>query len=263
VTSVLLTGATSGLGAWLVPRLAAAGLHVLVHGRDPAKVAATVDSVGADAEGFVADLASLAECRRLAAAVAGRDDLRILVNNAGVGFGRPDDGRQVSADGFELRWAVNYLAPVALTRALLPTLASNAPARIVNVGSVGQVPIDFDDLQMQRQYVGLQAYRRSKLALAAWTFDLAEQVRGDGITVDVLHPATLMPTGMVRYAGYESRSTVEEGGQTTLAVILNESTTGTFYDGTQPAKAHPDAYDTKVRTRLREATDLALGRHSG
>jgi NAD(P)-dependent dehydrogenase (short-subunit alcohol dehydrogenase family) len=246
-----------------VPRLATAGLHVLVHGRDPAKVAATVDSVGADAEGFVADLASLAECRRLAAAVADRDDLRILVNNAGVGFGRPDDSRQLSADGFELRWAVNYLAPVALTRALRPTLARNAPARIVNVGSVGQVPIDFDDLQMERQYVGLQAYRRSKLALTAWTFDLAEQVRGDGITVDVLHPATLMPTGMVRDAGYEPASTVEEGGQATLALILNESTTGTYYNGTRPATAHPDAYDAAVRARLREATDLALGLHGG
>jgi NAD(P)-dependent dehydrogenase (short-subunit alcohol dehydrogenase family) len=261
VTSVLLTGATSGLGAWLVPRLAESGLHVLVHGRDPAKVAATVD--GVDAEGFVADLASLAECRRLAAAVADRDDLRIVVNNAGVGFGRPDEGRQVSADGFELRWAVNYLAPVALTRALLPTLARNAPARIVNVSSVGQVPIDFDDLQMQRRYVGIEAYRRSKLALAAWTFDLAEQVRADGIAVDALHPATLMPTAMVHDSGYASVSTVEEGGRATLALILNQSTTGTYYNGTRPARAHPDAYDEAVRARLREATDLALSRHSG
>jgi len=258
--SVLLTGATSGLGAWLVPRLAESGLRVLVHGRDPATVDATVASVGGNAEGFVADLASLAECRKLAAAVADRDDLRFLVNNAGVGFGRPAEGRQFSADGFELRWAVNYLAPVALTRALLPTLRRNAPTRIVNVASVGQAPIDFDDLQSERRYDGVAAYRRSKLALVAWTFDLAEQVRGDGITVDCLHPATLMPTGMVNDAGIPPASTVEEGGRATLALILDRTTTGTYYNGTHPARAHCDADDPQVRDRLREVTDLALER---
>jgi NAD(P)-dependent dehydrogenase (short-subunit alcohol dehydrogenase family) len=255
--SVLLTGATSGLGAWLAPRLAEAGLRVLVHGRDPAKVSVMVDTLGADAEGFVADLAELAQCHRLAEAVAGRDDLRLLVNNAGVGVGRPEEGRQVSADGLELRWAVNYLAPVTLTRALLPTLRRNAPARIVNVCSAGQAPIDFDDVQLERDYNGIEAYRRSKLALTAWTFDLAEQVRGDGITVDCLHPATFMPTAMLA-PGVEPLSTVEDGGRATLALILDQTTTGTYYDGTQPAQAHPDAYDPTVRARLRAVTDLTL-----
>jgi NAD(P)-dependent dehydrogenase (short-subunit alcohol dehydrogenase family) len=254
---VLLTGATSGLGEWLAPRLSEAGLRVLVHGRDPAKVSAMADRVGG--EGFVADLSSLAECRRLAGAVADRDDLRVLVNNAGIGFGRPSDGRATSPDGIELRWAVNYLAPVALTRALLPTLRRNAPARIVNVASAGQVPIDFDDLQMQRHYDGVEAYRRSKLALAAWSFDLADQVRDDGITVDCLHPATFMATGMVAHSGITPASTVDEGGRATLALILNDASTGTFYNGTRPARAHPDAYDPEVRARLRAVTDAALG----
>jgi NAD(P)-dependent dehydrogenase (short-subunit alcohol dehydrogenase family) len=253
----LLTGATSGLGEWLAPRLTEAGLRVLVHGRDPAKVSAMADRVGG--EGFIADLSTLAECRRLAAAVADRDDLGILVNNAGVGFGRASEGRQTSTDGFELRWAVNYLAPVALTRALLPTLRRNAPARIVNVGSAGQLPIDFDDLQMQRHYDGVEAYRRAKLALAAWSFELADQVRDDGITVDCLHPATFMATGMVANSGITPASTVEEGGRATLGLILNQTSTGTFYNGTRPARAHPDAYDLTVRARLREATDAVLG----
>jgi NAD(P)-dependent dehydrogenase (short-subunit alcohol dehydrogenase family) len=155
---------------------------------------------------------------------------------------------------------VNYLAPVALTRALLPTLRRNTPARIVNVASAGQVPIDFDDLQLERHYDGVDAYRRSKLAMAAWTFDLAEQVRSDGITVDCLHPATFMPTGMVRESGISAASTVEEGGRATLALILDQTTTGTYYNGTRPARANPDAYNPRVRDRLREVTDLALAR---
>jgi NAD(P)-dependent dehydrogenase (short-subunit alcohol dehydrogenase family) len=244
--AVLLTGATSGLGRWLAPRLAAAGLTVLVHGRDPGKVAALVDELGGAAEGFVADLASLEEVGRLAAEVAGREDLTVLVNNAGVGFG----AREVSVDGYELRWAVNLLAPVRLTRALLPTLKANAPSRIVNVGSAGQAPIDFDDVQMERHYDDVDAYRRAKLALAAWTFDLADELAGTGVTANVLHPATFMDTQMVRDYGQTPLSTVEQGGEATLRLILEERGTGLFFNGNREARAHPDAYDPAVRAKL-------------
>ncbi|OLE27555.1 MAG: 3-oxoacyl-ACP reductase [Actinobacteria bacterium 13_1_20CM_3_71_11] len=259
--AVLLTGATSGLGAWLAPRLGAAGLTVLVHGRDPERVAAAVAAVrdsGGKAEGYVADLASLDECARLAAAVAGRGDLRILVNNAGVGFGAPGADRELSRDGHELRWAVNYLAPVALTRGLLKALRANAPGHVVNVGSIGQHPIDFTDLRMDRGYDGTVAYRRSKLALAAWTFDLAGEVAADGIRVDCIHPASLMPTAMVRESGYGTLSTVEEGGAATLRLILDDAGTGRYFEGTRQTRARPEAYDPAVRAALRAATDEAL-----
>jgi NAD(P)-dependent dehydrogenase (short-subunit alcohol dehydrogenase family) len=256
--AILLTGATSGLGRWLAPRLAATGETVLIHGRDPSKVEATVAALGGDAQGYVADLSSLAEVRRLAGAVADRGDLRTLVNNAGLGFGTAGSGRELSVDGFELRWAVNYLAPVALTRALLPTLRANRPARIANVGSLGQAPIDFDDLRMEHGYDGTIAYRRSKLALAAWSFELADELRADGIAVNCLHPATFMDTGMVVQAGINPRSTVDEGGAATLRLIVDDVGTGGFFDGQRPARAHPDAYDPAVRMRLREATEAAL-----
>lgn len=252
---VLLTGATSGLGRWLAPRLGAAGLTVLLHGRDRAKVErgmAEVGAAGGKAEGFVADLADLADVERLAAAVAGRE-LTVLVNNAGVGFGERDGGREVSADGYELRWAVNLLAPVRLTEALLPTLKANAPAKIVNVGSLGQAPIDFADLQLERRYDGVTAYRRAKLALAAWTFDLAEALAGTGVTANCLHPATFMDTQMVREYGQAPFSTVEEGGAATLRLILDETRSGLFFDGQRVAEPHPDARDPAVRARLREA----------
>ncbi|MGI5177649.1 SDR family NAD(P)-dependent oxidoreductase [Dactylosporangium sp. CA-152071] len=262
MTAVLLTGATSGLGRWLAPRLGAAGLTVLLHGRDPDKVArgvAEVRAAGGTAEGLVADLASLAEVDRLAAAVAGRDDLTILVNNAGVGFGPPGGAREESADGHELRWAVNFLAPVRLTTALLPTLTANAPAKVVNVGSIGQAPIDFDDVELRRSYDGVTAYRRSKLALAAWSLDLTDDLAGElegrlaggEVSVNCLHPATFMDTQMVRDYGAAPRSTVQEGGEATLRLILHERGTGGFFDGDRPARAHPDAYDPEVRRRLR------------
>jgi NAD(P)-dependent dehydrogenase (short-subunit alcohol dehydrogenase family) len=262
--AVLITGATSGLGAWLVPRLAEAGLTVLVHGRDQAKVdrgVAAVRDADGRAEGYLADLASLAGCRQLAASVAARGELNILVNNAGVGFGAPGAARELSDDGYELRWAVDYLAPVAITRALLDILRANAPARIVNVGSLGQQPIDFDDLRMDRDYDGTVAYRRAKFALAAWTLDLADELAGQGVSVNCIHPATFMDTAMVDEAGVPPSSTVEDGGRSTLRLILDVETTGDFYDGSRLARAHPDAYDPTVRAKLRAETDAALRGH--
>jgi NAD(P)-dependent dehydrogenase (short-subunit alcohol dehydrogenase family) len=275
--TVLVTGATSGLGTWLAHRLAAEGATVLVHGRDKARVDRLVAEIGpaaigkrgprsfavrpAQAAGYVADLASLADTRRLAGEVADRGDLTVLINNAALGFGAPGSARGLSADGHELRWAVNYLAPVLLARQLLPTLAANAPARIVNVGSLGQVPIDFDDLTMAYSYDGIVAYRRAKLALAAFTFDLADDLRGTGVTATCIHPATFMDTAMVREYGGAPLSTVDDGGPAVLALAIgpqHAATSGRFFDGLRATRAHPDAYDPAVRRRLRAATDAAL-----
>jgi NAD(P)-dependent dehydrogenase (short-subunit alcohol dehydrogenase family) len=258
---VLVTGATSGLGRWLAEKLGSRGASVLVHGRNRAKVEAAVAALGrqgAAAEGYTADLASLGEVRRLAAAIAARGDLTVLVNNAGVGFGRPGARRELSADGYELRWAVDYLAPVELTRLLLPTLRANAPSRVVNVGSIGQYPIDFRDVQLAEGYSGTIAYRRAKLALAAWSFDLADQVGGDGILVNCVHPATFMDTNMVRESAGTPLSTVEQGGAAVLRLITDVDTSGDFYDGLRLAQAHPDAYDPLLRRDLRALTQSQL-----
>ena len=235
-----------------------------MHGRDPAAVDEAVADVrarGGNADGYLADLSELAECSRLARDVAARGDVSVLVNNAAVGFGAPGAGRSLSADGFELRWAVNYLAPVALTLGLLDALRAAAPSRIVNVGSVGQAPIDFDDLRMDHGYTGTVAYRRAKLALAAWSLELAEELTGTGVSVTCLHPATLMPTGMVMESGLPPMSTLDSGGLATLRLILDDVGSGHYFDGTEVARAHPDAYDPRVRSRLRAATEVALARH--
>ena len=268
--AVLITGATSGLGRYLAGRLAGSGWQVLAHGRDPARVADVTAELGDGARGYVADLASLGEVRELAALVRAEvPRLDVLVNNAGVGFGGPGEGRQVSADGHELRFAVNYLAPVLLARLLVPLLTASAPSRIVNVGSLGQVPFDPAEAEFEAGYNGVDAYRRSKLALAAFTFDLADELAASGVTVNCLHPATFMDTAMVTRGGITPVSTVEQGGVATMRLITDpalDGVTGQFFDGLNTARALPQAYDRQFHTRLGEVTDLMLraeGRETG
>lgn len=233
---ILVTGATSGHGRYLAERLAPAH-EVLVHGRDPARTAALAAGLGA--RPVVADMADLDQVRRLAAEV-GRVDA--IVNNVGIGYGQ---GRETSAQGHELRFTVMYLAPVLLTRSLA------VGSHVLNVGSLGQAPLDFDDMGHERAYDGIMAYRRAKLALAMWTFDLAAE-RPD-LRVNVVHPATYMDTNMVRGGGGTPLNTVAHGGDATLRV-LGMDVTGQFFDEDRPARAHADAYDPALRARLRAWT---------
>ena len=268
--AVLITGATSGLGRYLAGQLAGSGWQVLAHGRDPARVAELVAELGPElgpelgggARGYVADLARLGDVRELAALVRAEvPRLDVLVNNAGIGFGAPGEGRQVSADGHELRFAVNYLAPVLLTRLLVPLLTASAPSRIVNVGSLGQVPFDPADAEFEDGYNGVDAYRRSKLALAAFTFGLAGELTAAEVTANCLHPATFMDTAMVGRAGITPVSTVEQGGEATMRLITDpalDAVTGQFFDGLRIARALPQAYDPQLRAELREVTDRML-----
>ncbi|OPG09174.1 3-oxoacyl-ACP reductase [Streptomyces sp. GKU 895] len=261
MSTVLITGATSGLGRYVAFELVRSGHVVLAHGRDPGRTERLVEELRTegDAEAFVADLSSLAQVRELGAHVAGaHPDLDVLINNAGVGAGSPGSARELSADGHELRLAVNYLAPVALTRALLPTLRANTPARIVNVGSVGQNPVDFDDIEFRRGYDGFAAYCRAKFALAAHTFTLAEELADTGVAVNVLHPATFMDTAMVREGGVTPRSTVADGAPGVLALATRELGTGGYFDGPNRARAHEMTYDSDVRKRLAAVTDQLL-----
>ncbi|MFF4349279.1 SDR family NAD(P)-dependent oxidoreductase [Streptomyces sp. NPDC001530] len=262
MSTVLITGATSGLGRYIAFELVRSGHVVLAHGRDPGRTERLVDELRTEGEahGFVADLAALAQVRELGDQVArAHPELDVLINNAGVGSGPRGSGRELSADGHELRLAVNYLAPVALTRALLPVLRASAPARIVNVGSVGQEPLDFDDPELTRGYSGVSAYCRSKFALAAHTFALAEELAGTGVSVNVLHPATYMDTAMVREAGVSPWSTVADGAAGVLALATREVGTGRYFDGMSPSRAHAEAYDREVWKRLQATTDQLLG----
>ena len=257
--TVLITGSTDGVGRKVALELGAAGAKVLIHGRDRARgeaVLAAIRSAGNDGAMFYpADLASLDGVRGLAAAVRrDHDRLDVLINNAGLGSAAGGRQRRTSADGHELRFAVNYLAGFLLTRELLPLIAASAPARIVNVASAGQSPIDFDDVMLTRSYGGGIAYTRSKLAQVMFTFDLARELAGAGITVNCLHPATYMDTTMVREAGVAPISTVAEGADAIIRLAASpevEGVTGHYFDRQRPARAHPQAYDQAARERLR------------
>ncbi|MGP3775502.1 SDR family NAD(P)-dependent oxidoreductase [Streptomyces sp. SDT5-1] len=267
MATILITGATSGLGRYLAFELARGGHVVLAHGRDEKRTEALVEELraaGGRAEAYVADLAELAQVRDLGARVAAdHPELDALVNNAGVGTGAPGSGRELSADGHELRFAVDLLAPVALTRALLPTLRDNAPSRVVNCGSLGQAPIDFDDLELSTRYSGTEAYCRAKFGLAAHTFSLARQLTGTGVHVNVIHPATYMDTAMVREAEVGPLNTVEDGASGVLALAVGElggEATAGFFDGEQPTLAHADTYDREIQDRLDAELDRILGK---
>lgn len=256
--TALVTGSTDGVGRLVAKRLGEMGAHVLVHGRNRdrgERLVAEIEAGGGRAELLLADLAALSEVRALAEAVRRRTDrLDILINNAGIGTGRPGAPRETSADGHELRFAVNYLAGFLLTHLLLPLLKKSAPARIVNVASAGQQPIDFADVMLERGYSGARAYCQSKLAQIMFTFDLAEDLRGSGVTVNALHPATYMDTTMVRGAGVTPISTVEEGAEAILYLATSpalEGRSGLYFDGLREARAHPQAYDAEARRRLK------------
>jgi len=190
--TVLVTGATDGLGRAVAGDLAARGARVLVHGRDAERTRGVAEAIGA-AEAYVADLASLAEVRRLAAEVSGdHRALHVLVSNAGVGSTLPGDGARLeSADGYELRFAVNHLAGFLLTRLLEHRLIAGAPARIVNVASAGQWPIDFEDVMLERGYSGMRAYAQSKLAQVMHAMTLADRHEPAKLLAYSLHPGVV------------------------------------------------------------------------
>lgn len=263
---VLVTGSTSGLGREVALRLGEMGAHVIVHGRNEARglaVVAEIDAMAGSARFVQADFSSFDDVRRLARTIlADYDRLDVLVNNAG--FGSAPDERLVSEDGNEFRFQVNYLAPFLLTHMLLPMIEESAPSRIVNVSSLAQSPIDWDDPQIQRDFSGRRAYGQSKLAQIAFTFDLHEELQGKDIMVNALHPATYMPTGMVQRLGVEPRATIDEGADAVMQLIVSDEIEGgQFFNQLEPQRANAQAYDMESRRRLREMSIRLTGLGSG
>jgi NAD(P)-dependent dehydrogenase (short-subunit alcohol dehydrogenase family) len=264
--TVLVTGATDGLGKRVARELAAKGATVLLHGRSPERLEASLEEVrsqtGSEKLGsYVADLSSLDEVRGLAEQILTEQyRLDVLINNAGI-ISRE---REESVDGHELTFAVNYLSHFLLTGLLLPLLWDSAPARIVNVASAGQSPIDFDDPMLERGYDAMRAYSQSKLAQVMFTFELAERLQEDtGVTVNALHPASLMDTKMVHDTFGYTVSTVEEGAEAVVRLAVSqqlEGLTGRYFDGTREARANRQAYDEGARKKLWVLSEELSGR---
>ncbi len=254
-TTILVTGATSGLGKRVALEVARMGASVLLHGRNHDRLEATFGEIqsetGSEKLGsYLADLSSLSEVRALAEQVLwDHDRLHVLINNAGIII----EERTESKDGFEITFAVNYLAHFLLTNLLLPLLHDSTPARVVNVALAGQSPMNFSDIMLEQGYDAMKAYTRSKLAQVMFTFELAERLRGTGVSANALHPASLMDTKMVRETFGRAMSSVQEGVEATVRLAISpelEGVTGRYFDGQREGRADRQAYDAQARKRL-------------
>jgi NAD(P)-dependent dehydrogenase (short-subunit alcohol dehydrogenase family) len=236
-----------------------------VHGRSPERLEATLEELRGQTSSqnvgsYMADLSSLGAVRDLADRILSEyDRLDVLVNNAGIIV----QERKESEDGYELTFAVNYLSHFLLTSLLLPLLKGSAPARVVNVASAGQSPIDFDDPMLKRGYDAMRAYSQSKLAQIMFTFELAERLSDTGVSVNALHPASLMDTKMVQDTFGYTMSTVEEGSEAVVRLAVSselEGVTGRYFDGKREARADGQAYDKEARQTLWELSEELCGR---
>lgn len=269
----LVTGATDGIGRALARKLLEAGAVVILHGRNAEKIDAVVAELAeyGQLHPMKSDFASLDDVRNLADSVADRfGTLDVLINNAGL----LTDHRQCSYDGFELTFAVNYLAPWLLTNLLLDVLAKSPRARIVNVAStaMGGGQIDINDLQSERQFDGWQAYANSKLANVLFSNLLAERLAGTDIVSNALCPGLIdtnfFHTNTVFAGGAYERMqpgmrSPEEGADVPFYLATAseiDGVTGRFflrsrgYDSGKRFPALNIPWDRRLATRLWEAS---------
>jgi NAD(P)-dependent dehydrogenase (short-subunit alcohol dehydrogenase family) len=213
---------------------------------------------------YVADFSSLEEVHWLADEITDdHDRLDVLVNNAGIGAGRcGETSRDSSRDGYELRFAVNYLAPFLLTRLLLPLVRRAAPSRIVNVASAGRARSPSTTSCSSGATTACGRTLRARLALVMFAFDLAEELEDTSVTANSLHPASLMATKMVFETFGSASSSVREGTDAEVRLAISpelEGITGRYFDGQREAHANKQAYDPEARDRLRRLSEELTG----
>jgi retinol dehydrogenase 14 len=264
--TVLVTGATGGIGKATAIGLASMGAHLAITGRDPGRTQAAAHDIrgagGGQVDVFVADLSAGAEVRRLADEVLQRlPRLDVLVNNVG-GFWNT---RHVTVDGFEHTFALNHLAPFLLTTLLLDRLERSAPARVVTVSSHAHTGgrIDFDDLHGERSYSGGRAYSQSKLANVLFSYELARRLEGTAVTANALHPGVVRTSFGAEDPGGVQRLLVPlvrpfmrspaDGAATSIHLASApelEEVTGRYFADSRPRTSSGPSYDEAAAARL-------------
>ena len=262
----VITGANSGIGLETARGLARLGARVVLVCRDRQRgEAARQELIAATGNGqirlLVADLASLEDVRRLADQIeAGCPRLDVLIHNAGLMTRQ----RLVSVDGFEMQLTVHHLAPFLLTELLLDRLRSSAPARVIMVSSMLHkwARIHFNDLQCQRKYSMVRAYGQSKLAMLYYTYELAERLRGSGVTVNALHPGAVatnigMPAWLAPFL-----ATPEKGARTSIHLASAAElagVTGKYFVNGREANSSRRSRDAAIGRRLVRVTRELCG----
>jgi len=253
--SILITGATDGIGKETAHALAALGAHTIIHGRDPRKTARVKEEVivasgNSNVETVVADLQAMANVRDLADEIRSRvDHLDVLINNAGT----YQQTYQETPDGFEMNFAVNHLAPFLLTNLLLDLLKDSAPARIITVSSSAHksARVDLENLNAEKKFHGWGAYCLSKLGNLLFTFALARRLEGSGVTANALHPGTI-DTKMLAKLGLEGKP-VEKGAETPVYLASSPEVahiSGEYFRSKQIAEPSEAARDQHLQEKF-------------
>lgn len=263
MSTIMITGSTDGIGLETATHLASIGHQLVLHGRNPDKLAAARTAVEAQREGSVvatelADLSDLSDVDALAARVADHG-IDVLINNAGVYH----TNHTVTDDGLDVRFVVNTIAPYRLTRQLLPNLP--ADGRVVNLSSAAQAPVDLTALAGERRLDHGAAYAQSKLALTMWTRHLADGLGADGPVVVAVNPGSLLATKMVKEGFGVAGSDIEQGVDIlTRAATSDEfaDATGRYFDNDSGrfADPHPDALDSGKNAAVVDAIDHVVAR---
>jgi NAD(P)-dependent dehydrogenase (short-subunit alcohol dehydrogenase family) len=273
--TVLITGATSGIGKITALELARKGASVVMMVRNATKGEAVREEVARQTgndrvELLVADLAALSDVRRAAEQFKNRHQrLDVLVNNAGLFL----NSRKESAEGYELTFATNHLAHFLLTELLRETLIASAPARVITVSSEAHQAghINFDDLQESRRYNGWRAYSNSKLANVLFAYGLARRLAGSGVTSNTLHPgfvATAFGDGNGSFVDFAFTlirpfaKTPEQGAKTTIFLASSDTVagiTGEYYVDSAPKRSNRESYDQTVQDKLWQVSAALVG----